>query len=133
MNKIKYFFSPEYLFATNSQTKFQLVYLLISLGMIVVVIVARIALARGKETPKVLKGFYKLWTWGYILIGITGLFVWFSRTQALPVFSTRIISYIWILILVAFSGYVLWYGRTQLERGLTKYHEQQRKAKYLKK
>jgi hypothetical protein len=80
-----------------------------------------------------MRGFDSVWFWGYLSIGLVGLFIWFSRTQALPLFSTRLISYLWVLSTIIFTIGLVVYFKKEIPKQIVKYTEQKRKAKYLKK
>ncbi len=84
------------------------------------------------DRPKVYKKFDRIWFWGYLTTGVIGLFVWFSRTQNLPIFSTRFISYSFLLIFILFTAYLIYLFTEKTPKELNKYYEKKRKEKYLK-
>jgi hypothetical protein len=129
----KYYFSWDFLYSPVSGSSYEKIYLFLSVFIITLVICYRLFLFIRGNRPLVYKKFDSIWFWGYLALGLSGLFIWFSRTQALPFFSTRLVSYLWILLLLVFSAWVIFYLKKEIPQKIVKYTEQKRKAKYLKK
>lgn len=134
MQKISFFFSKEYLFATIQNSRFENLYLYLSLLLIVAPIILKIALAiwfKGRP-KKIYKTFDSIWFWGFWTLGILGLFVWFSRTQLLPIFSTRFVSYLWLLLISVMAIWLFIYYKKRIPNLSEKYYKAARKKRYLK-
>lgn len=132
IDKLKIFFSKDYLFSVSSGTKFENVYLYLAVFLILMAIGFIIFVRAKSSRMKIAKGFNKVWFWGYLTIGVIGLFIWFSRTQGLSIFSTRFVSYNWLLLIIIFSGYLTFLFKTKVPKEVSKYYEKKRKEKYLR-
>ena len=131
MNSLKTYLSTNYLASPVSGTKWELFYLIFACLIIFGAIGYRIFLRFKGSRPKAFKSFDKLWFWGAILFGLFGLFIYFSRTQGLPVFSTRMISYLWVLSVLAYSTFLIFNYRISIPEKLHNYYEGKRKSKYI--
>jgi drug/metabolite transporter (DMT)-like permease len=131
MNSIQTYLSTSYLMTPVSGTQLELFYLIVPTVIILAVIGFRIFLMIKGNRPKVFRDFDKLWFWGGFLFGLFGLFIYFSRTQSLPIFSTRTISYLWVLSLIAYSTFLIFNYRMSVPEKLHNYYEGKRKSKYL--
>jgi hypothetical protein len=130
---LKSYFSWDFLYSPVSGSSYEKLYLFLSVFIIALTICYRIYLLIKGDRPAVLKRFDTIWFWGYLTLGLVGLFIWFSRTQALPLFSTRLISYLWVLAIIFFTIGLAVYFKKEIPKQIVKYTEQKRKAKYLKK
>jgi len=131
MNRIKMIFSPDYFLAVPKVSTFEIYYLYLSLFIIVSVIFCKFFFVV-KKRSSVYKKFDKRWFWGYLDLGMLGVFLWFSRNQELPIFGTRLASYLWLLVLFLYLGYLLYYFKKKAKPAIIKYQEKKRKEKYLK-
>jgi amino acid transporter len=84
-----------------------------------------------QKRSKAYQKFDRQWLWGYISLALVGLFIWFSITQQLPTFGSRLMVYIWIFALILFKIYLLIYYRRVVVGEVKNYHEKKRKEKYL--
>lgn len=132
MNRIKIFFSNDYLFTATTNTKFELFYLYFSIFILLMVIGYKMYLKFKGSRAKFYKKFDRMWFWGYLTLGISGLFIWFSRTQNLPMFSTRFVSYTYLLLVIFFTLYIVYLFSTKAPQELNIYYEKKRKEKYFK-
>jgi drug/metabolite transporter (DMT)-like permease len=132
MNSIQSYFSTSYLLAPVSGTKLELFYLIVPLLMIVIALGYRVFIMIKGKRPAAYRSFDKLWFWGALLFGLFGLFLYFARTQGLPTFSTRTISYLWFLATLGYSTYVIFYYRMTVPDQMHEYYKTKRKSKYLK-
>lgn len=134
MQKINYFLSKDFLFTTIQNPKYENLYLYLSLLLIIVPIVFKIVLAIWyKDRPKkIYKTFDSIWFWGFWTLGFLGLFVWFSRTQLLPIFSTRFVSYLWLLMIPVLKLWLFLHYRKQIPKLAENYYKNTRKKRYLK-
>lgn len=134
MQKLNYFFSKAYLFTTIQSSKYESLYLYLSLLLILAPIAIKIFLRVTKKNhPKeIYKTLDSLWFWISFSLGLAGLFVWFSRTQLLPIFSTRFISYLWILLIFVGAGAIFYYYKKNIPGLIEKYYKTTRKKRYLR-
>lgn len=132
MSKLKYFLSKGYLLEIATGTKYEIAYLVISGLLVLGVITYRIFLRIKGNRAEAMRSFDKIWFWGYLTLGLSGLFIWFSRNQALPIFSVRLLSLLWIAAVIISTAFIAYYFKTKIPKVLDKYYETKRKAKYLK-
>ena len=132
-NWFRVYFSSDYLWTPTSGAKFEKYYLIVSLVILALAIFYRIYIFVRGNRPTVLKSFDRYLFWGYLSFGITGLFIWFSRSQTLPMFSTRLISYLWIASGIAYTIFLAFYWHKKVPQKLSKFYENKRKSKYLAK
>jgi hypothetical protein len=130
-NFLNTYIKSSYLYETAAGGKYEAFYLYLSVFLLVVILAVRIYLFLKKGRAGAYKRFDQLWFWGYFSLGLAGLFIWFSRTQLLPMFSTRIVSYLWLLGILVLKGYLIFYYFRILPARVTKYYEKARKTKYL--
>jgi hypothetical protein len=78
------------------------------------------------------KSFDVQWFWGYFSLGLVGLFVYFSRDQRLPIFGTRIASYLFLTTTMFFSVYLFVYFQKVTKKHIARFVDKERKNKYLK-
>lgn len=130
-NWFRVYFSSDYLWTPASGAKFEKYYLAVSLAILALAIFYRIYIFVRGNRPEVLKSFDRYFFWGYLTFGLLGLFVYFSRTQSLPIFSTRAISWFWILCVITHTIFLAFYWRKQVPQKLAKFYENKRKSKYL--
>jgi Ca2+/Na+ antiporter len=78
------------------------------------------------------RSFDRQWFWGLATFSALGLFVWFSVTQLLPTFGTRLAVYIWALSLLIYKVYLCLYYLKVTIKDVAKFNEKKRKEKYLK-
>jgi len=131
-NWINTYLSNSYMLGVNTATKYELFYLVASGLLISFAGIFRLFIFIKGNRPKAYKTFDSFTFWGLLSLGIFGLFIYFSRTQELPIFSTRLISYLWIIGLVGYVGGLVYYLKKKLPSKVEKYYESKRKAKYLK-
>lgn len=131
MNRIKSFFSSEYLLAVPQDSVYEIYFLYLSFLILITVIGAKIYFKFNKRSEAYLD-FDKRWFWGYLAIGLTGVFFWFTRNQKLPTFGTRIVSYLWLVSALLYSFYIYYYYQTKTKRNVLDFNEKKRKEKYLK-
>ncbi len=132
-NWINTYFSSSYLLGETTGSKFERFYFYIPLILIAAAVIYRIYIFIKGKRPVVYKPFDSYVLWGGISFGLAGLFIYFARTQELPTFSTRLVSYLWVILLLAYKIFLWIYLKTKLSKKIEKYLEAQRKAKYLKK
>lgn len=130
---INTYFSSSYLLSETTGGKFERFYLYLPLILIVTVLIYRAYIFVKGKRPVVYKTFDSYVLWGGLSFGLAGLFIYFARTQELPTFSTRLISYLWLVLLLVYTIFLWVYLKTKLSKKIEKYFEAQRKAKYLKK
>lgn len=126
------YFTTDYLFTVVTGGKYERFYLYFPLALLAITLIARAYLFIKGNRPPVLKTFDRLWFWGGIVFSFLGLFIWFSRNQSLPMFSSRIVSYAWILIMILYAGYLFYFWKKKIPAELSKYYEKKRKTKYLR-
>lgn len=132
-NQINLYLNREYFLSVATSTKLQLFYLLLPLLLLLLTFGTRFYIfIRGKR-PAAYRQFDFFWFWGFLSFAVIGLFIYFSRLQELPIFSTRAISYLWIFLLLTFVGFLCGYYKIIIPGEIKKYYEAKRKAKYLKK
>lgn len=127
------YLSLNYLWTTTTGGKYEKFYLYFPIALIVAVFVYRIILFVRGNRPAVYKAFDSYMFWGYVSLALFGLWIYFVRTQGLPIFSTRLVSYLWLLSIVLYSFFLFLYFKKNLPEKLEKYTESARKARYLKK
>lgn len=132
MNNFGVYFSSEYLLSIATGAKFEPFYLYFSCAIILVVLAVKIFFILRKNRIKAYKKFDSICFWGYLTEGILGLFIWFSRIQALTIFSTRLFSYLWLLSILSLTGYLAYYYLRVIPLEIDKHYEKKRKDKYLK-
>lgn len=131
MNRTNTYFSSQYLLSVATGSKFEFLYLSVSIFMIVLVVLAKLAIVFKKKRIKAYKSFDNIWFWGYFTQGLAGLFIWFSRTESLAFFSSRLVSYFWIILNFVLAGYLIYYYKNILPQKIEKHFEKSRKEKYL--
>ena len=131
MNSLKIYFSTNYLFTPVSGSKLELFYLIFSSTLIISAVIYRIYLFFKGGRSEVYRTFDRLWFWGALAFGLFGLFLYFSRTQALPTFSMRSVSYLWLLSLLGYATYLIFYFRSTVPDKLHDFYDKKRKSKYL--
>lgn len=124
-------FDWERLIAIPTSALYEKYFLYIVLAILVGPILLKILL-NIKKRSKAYAKFDRLWFWAYLSLGAVGLFIWFSITQGLPIFGSRLVTYIWLFSLVALKIYLFIYYRLVTLKDVKKYHEKRRKDKYLK-
>lgn len=132
MNSLKIYLSPEYLLSVTTGAKFEPFYLYFSAAIIFTALAAKLFFAIKKDRIKAYKKFDSIWFWGFLAEGFVGLFIWFSRIQALNFFSTRLFSYLWLLSIFLFAGYLIYYYIKVIPLEVDKHYEKKRKDKYLR-
>lgn len=130
-NFIAVYLSNNYLLGVVSGTRFEAYYLYVSAAIVSLAILFRLFIYVKGGRAKAYYRFDRLWFYGYSLFGLFGLFIWFSRTQALSIFSTRIVSYLWLISLLGYTIYLIYYLVRIMPEKLVKYYEKKRKKKYL--
>ena len=133
MNSIRQYLTADYLLAPVSGSKLELFYLILPVVIILGALMYRLYLFITGGRSEVYRSFDRMWFWGALSFGIFGLFVYFSRTQALPTFSTRTVSYLWLLTLLGYFTYLIFYFRTTIPDKLHDFYDKKRKSKYLSK
>lgn len=113
--------------------KFERFYLYFPMILIVASLVYRLYILIKGKRPVVYKTFDSYLFWGGFSFGLVGLFLYFSRTQELPTFSTRLASYFWLILLIVYIVFLIYSYKRKIPAKISKYYEAQRKAKYLKK
>lgn len=126
------YISQNYLLTVISGSKFENYYLYFSIGLISLLITYRLFLFFRGNRPPIYKKFDVYWFWGYQALGISGIFIWFSRKESLPIFSTRIISYLWMMLIFGYTGFLIYYYIKKIPAKLVDFYEKKRKSKYLK-
>jgi hypothetical protein len=123
-----------YLLNPVTETRFDLIYLTLSITLIIAPVILRILIKfKFKNRPKKVYQFFdKLWFWTSLSLGFIGLFIWFSRTQSLPIFGTRLASYIFLIAIPISAGLIFWYFKAKIPQKLVTHYEKSRKKKYLK-
>jgi len=124
-------FNPEYLLAVPAVSRYEVYYLYLSVFITTVVLFLKLLFRKGKRS-EAFRSFDKFWFWGYLAIGLSGLFIWFSRNQQLPTFGTRIVSYLWLGIVLVYAVFLLFYYLRFVTKAIESYHEKKRKERYLK-
>ncbi|MDD3481110.1 MAG: hypothetical protein PHW75_02720 [Patescibacteria group bacterium] len=125
------YLSSDYLFEIASGTTYQEYYLYVAFALIALPIILKVYFTiRNERAPY--KSFDRLWFWGYLMIGVLGLFIWFSRDQGLPLFGTRLASYAWLSTIFIYLGYLLYYYKKKVTKDVVRHYEKSRKEKYLK-
>lgn len=130
---IKNYLNYDYLFGVSFPTSYDIYLLYLSFAFIVIPLALRLFFYLKKKRPNIFKSFDKYWFWGYLLFGIAGLFVWFSRDQGLSLFSSRIVLYIWTLGASFYAIILAYWYYFRLPKKIEGYYEEKRKSKYLKK
>jgi hypothetical protein len=131
MNKLRTFLNPDYVFAVPQDSTYEVYFLYISILVILVVLFLKIFF-RFKKRSSVYSGFDRLWFWGYFILGLTGVFLWFSRNQQLPTFGTRFATYLWLNSLWIYALFIFYYYKKYVTKAVISHHEKKRKEKYLK-
>lgn len=131
MNRIKDIFNPDYFLAVPTESRYEIYFLYLSIAILVAVIGAKIYLRLNKR-PKAYLELDRRWFWGYLIISLLGMFVWFSRSQELPTFGTRLATYVWFNTIWIYTLYLYFYYKRTFIKDLASYHEKKRKEKYLK-
>jgi hypothetical protein len=131
MNSIKGYLTTDYLFSPVSGSKLELFYLIVPAVLLLGAIGYRIYLMIRGNRSEAYRSFDRMWFWGSIIFGLFGLFLYFSRTQALPTFSTRTVSYLWLLSLLGYGTYLIFYFRSTVPDKLHDFYSKKRKSKYL--
>ncbi|MDD3679158.1 MAG: hypothetical protein PHT36_02865 [Patescibacteria group bacterium] len=132
MNKIVSFFDPKYLMAVPVESSFHFLFLTLPAVAVLSPVLLKIFFRFFKKRHGGYEEFDKLWFWGYETIGLIGLFIFFSRDQRLPIFGTRIASYLVIIAMLIFSSFLFFYFRKFTKKEISYYLEKKRKEKYLK-
>lgn len=130
---LRYYLSNDYLWTSTTGSKFEKYYLFSSLVILALAIGYRIYIFARGNRPEALRTFDRYFFCGCLTIGLLGLLIWFSRSQLLPVFSTRAISYLWIIGGLAYSVFLALYWRKKVPQKLARFYENKRKSKYLSK
>lgn len=125
------FFNPNYIFSAASGTTYEPWYLYLSLALIISPILFY-AFFKFSKRIAAYKAFDRYLIWGYLTLGLIGLFFWFSRNQGLPTFSIRLFSYLWLISIVGYDFFLLYYYKKRIPASITKHYEKTRKEKYLK-
>ena len=131
MNSIRAYLNTDYLFKPVTGSKLELFYLIFSALLIIVAIIYRLYILFKGGRAEVYRSFDRMWFWGALVFGLFGLFLYFSRTQALPTFSTRTVSYLWLLALLGYSTYLIFYFRATVPDKLHDFYAKKRKSKYM--
>lgn len=87
---------------------------------------------KAKGRPSAYRGFDRIWFWGLLILGFAGLFEWFSVSQKLPFFGTKLAILIWAVLVLGFGAFLAIYFRTQTVKELVRHHEKKRKERYLR-
>lgn len=131
IGQMKYYLSPAYLWSTTTGSRFEVFYLIFPMVLIISATGYRIFLAIKGGRSEAYREFDSLWLWGAVGFGLMGLFIFLSRNQGLPIFSTRLISYLWVILIPFYVAYLVYYYRTNVPKKLHQFYTKKRKARYL--
>lgn len=131
MSRFLGIFNPEYLLAVPTLSKYEAYYLYLSIFILVVSLSLKLFF-KIKKRSEAFRDFDRFWFWGYLAIGLSGLFIWFSRSQQLPTFGTRLISYLWLGVVLVYALFLLFYYLKFVTKAIESYHEKKRKERYLR-
>lgn len=133
MNKLfNVYFKSDYLLRVAPETKYEPYFLYSAITVMILAIGIKLFFKfRGRSKAYV--SFDRLWFWGYIVLSVVGLFVWFSRNQGLPIFGTRLASYLWLKSLFIYGVVLYFYYIKKARKDVLAHFNKERKAKYLKK
>lgn len=104
-------------------------FLLLLVATFVIYIVLRAKGARIKPYKRYAKNFF----WPNFTLAIIGLILTFSRYEKLALLSYRFWVYATILVVVVYNAWYFMVKRNQLEDELLKFHNAERKAKWMPK
>jgi tellurite resistance protein TehA-like permease len=132
-NKLKYCFTSEYLFATPAETlAFWFWFGTFILLLIMALFTYFYLRNKGKKLNPYLE-FSKKFFWPNITLVLLGLFNVFSRYEGIAIFSWRFWGYLLLTIILTFNVWIFTARYNRLQEDLLKFHDQNRKAKWLKK
>lgn len=131
LNKLKSKFTSDFLLSPLGNTKFDNWYLVFGIMLFVAPFVLKIYLKTNPRPRAVYGTVDRVWFWGFLTSAVLTVFVWFARVQRLPLFGTRLASYLVLLIMLPVGLYVLWFYKKRLPALLNKHYEVTRKKKYI--
>lgn len=130
--KLSQFSDKEYLFSTNEKFKYWYIYLPF-FGILVFLAFAVSIFFKRQNDYEVKQSLQKQFFWTYLIFGILGLISVFARSQNLPVFGSRIFTFIIItLFFIANIWLGIYFFRVTKKEQL-KFAQKKRKEKWLKK
>lgn len=121
-----------YLFSTNEELKYWYIYLpffglFVFLGFLVSYLLKR------QENYKAKKAFQKQFFWIYTSLGLLGLISVFARSQNLPIFGSRAITFLILAVFALSNIWLLYYYEVKTKKEIMKFQNKKRKEKWLKK
>lgn len=132
MNRIvEKYLNWDYLYGVSENVWFQEYLLYVAIFVILVPVIVAIFFKLRKRS-KAYKNFDKKFFWGFLILGLLGLFVWFSVSQSLTTLGSRITVFLWLSSIAIYKTYLYIYFRKVTVKEVTNFHEKKRKDKYLK-
>lgn len=132
MNIFSKISSGDYLLSTNEKFKYWYVYLPF-FGMFVFLAFAVSILFKRQDDYRAKKSLERQIFWTYLMLGFLGLTSVFARSQNLPVFGSRIFTFLVIaLFILANVWFGIYFFRVTKKQQL-KFAQKKRKEKWLKK
>jgi hypothetical protein len=133
MMNFKSLLTSGYWLNTNSGTKYEVAYLAFACLVVLLAFGFRLYIFIKKNRVPLLKKYDRIWVWGGVTFALWFLFIWFSRTQALPIFSTRVIMVISLLVFFSSAGWFFFYSKKKAKALTKEFYTAKRKQKYLAK
>lgn len=126
------YLTQEFLLGVAVDGKYEVMYLILPLMILFVIFGFRVYIFFKKNRPTYFREFDSWFFWGTLLFSLIGLFIYFSRTQELPTFSSRLFSYFWIFCIFIYYGFLVVYWLIKIPKLKKRYYEAKRKSKYFK-
>jgi hypothetical protein len=127
---ISKYLSWEYLSGVSTSDIYQKYLLYFILAMFTATVLLKIYLKVIKRSKAYIK-FDQQWFWGFFVIEIVGLFLWFSVTQSLPTLGSRIAVYLWLFSIVVYKVYLYIHFKKVVTKEVEAFNQKKRKEKYL--
>ncbi|RJO60926.1 hypothetical protein C4544_04110 [candidate division WS5 bacterium] len=126
------FTDQNYLLSTNEELKYWYIYLpffglFVFLGLLVSYLLKR------QDSYKAKKAFQKQFFWTYVTFGILGMISVFARSQDLPIFGSRAITFVILILFLLVNLWLLYYYQIKTKKELIKFQNKKRKEKWLRK
>lgn len=124
--------TTDYLFSTNDKLKYWYIYLP-TFGLLIVLAFLVSYLVKRQKDYKAKAGFQRQFFWIYLTFGLLGLTSVFARSQALPVFGSRFLTFLIIFTFILCNLWLFGYYFKVTKKEKMKLANKLRKEKWLKK
>lgn len=125
-------FNQEYFFSIPASSKAVYLWFAFFLLVLTLSVIMYFVYRKKSDTEKPYRSFAKKFLWTEIPVSIIGLMFIFFRFEGVKTYAWRFWAYLLVLVVVVIGVWLCW-ERRKLNDKLTRFNQEQRKKKWLKK